>query len=229
MMFLKPMDITFKQTATVLTISDNTDDLCVSAARGKFSIIGLGNEFISDDGVGIYAVRQLKSKINDDSRSKNSAPDFLKDIVFEELAIGGLQLLDYIIGYETCVIVDAIVTGAHPIGTIYRFTQTQQQKPVKLATSHQIDLSQVLGLAKLFSADIPHTIRVYGIEVSDVTTFSNSCTALVENAIPQLVELIYHDLFNIKEQLNKATSGAIESNWEIINSQTTEPSQMETL
>jgi len=172
------------------------------ARRRDLVVIGLGNEFISDDGAGIYAVRGLKEKIGDlDNQS----------IAIEELAIGGLALLDYLTGYERCIIVDAVVSGNHPPGTIYRFVQTRGSQPVKLSSSHQIDLSQILGLAELMKAEVPHTVTVYGIEACDVTTFSEGCTSLVERAIPRLVNYLYEDI-TAKEIDLKITG-----NWEILN------------
>jgi hydrogenase maturation protease len=188
-------------------LSANSERSESSGVQKKHSIvIGLGNEFISDDGVGIYAVRSLKNKIN--STSSN--------FLFEELAVGGLQLLDYLVGYDSCTIIDAIVTGKHPAGTIYRYVQTQHQESVKLTTSHQIDLSQVLNLAKLFNPETPNTIRVYGIEVNDVTTFSTKCTPVVEKALPHLVELIYNDLFNDRDFFKQAADKESNNQWELI-------------
>lgn len=182
--------------------------------RKRLTIIGLGNEMLADDGVGIRVIRELK---------KRSVTD---DIAFEELSVGGLQLLDYLIGYEHCIIVDAVVTGAHPPGTIYRFEQAPRDKPIKvsLTSSHQIDLFQVVELAKLLKADIPRTITVYGIEASDVTTFNSRCTERVSKAIPQLVGLICRDLLNNESGCGNQTvlpTGSIPrlrmGNWEIIN------------
>jgi hydrogenase maturation protease len=176
------------------TCSENSD-LSVSSPGGRLIIIGLGNEFISDDGVGIFAVRRLRERMSQLDRNVSEAEaHFLGSIVIEELASGGLQILDAITGYERCFIIDAVLTDTHPPGTIYRYVQRRQKKPVKLASSHQINLSEVLGLAKLLNVNVPPTINVYGVEVSDITTFSTGCTSEVQKALPQLVDVVWHDL-----------------------------------
>ena len=150
--------------------------------RRSLRIIGLGNEYLSDDGVGIQVVRELKHRLTQ------------SDAVFEELSLGGLQLLDYLTGFETCVIIDAMVTGRHPPGTLFRFVQTAYHEPVTLSSSHQIDLGKVLSLAALMGADLPQTLIVYGIEAEDITTFRETCSEEVSRAVPQIVDVIFRDL-----------------------------------
>ncbi len=179
--------------------------------RPSFIVIGLGNEYISDDGVGIWVVRELRKRLP------------TRDIAFEELSVGGLQLLDYLGGHDHCIIVDAVVTGLRPPGTVYRVVQTTCDKPIKLTSSHQVDLSQTLELARLLQPDIPQTITVYGIEVSDTTTFDNRCTKPVSQAVPRLVEFICRNLLDGKAQAKNKRVPATESlerhfigKWEIV-------------
>jgi hydrogenase maturation protease len=146
------------------------------------TIIGLGNELLSDDGVGIRVVEELKKR------------RFTRPVVFEELAIGGLELLDYLVGFEECMIVDAIASGKEPAGTLFRFVQSPDDEPLKLASSHQIDLGQVLSLARLLGARLPERVTVYGVEVTDTTTFREGLTEDVARAVPGLVNMISNDV-----------------------------------
>jgi hydrogenase maturation protease len=171
-----------------------------SSSPESLTIIGLGNEFLADDGVGIRVVRDLKKQLK------------LDGIVFEELSVGGIQLLDYIVGTEECIIIDAITSGTQPVGTLYRFIQDADHEPVKLTSSHQIDLSQVLALAKLLGAALPKKLTVYGIEAKDVTTFQDNCSNQVSSAIPRLVSLICRDINN-DDSASPASVGA----WQIIH------------
>ena len=164
------------------------------------TIIGLGNELLSDDGLGIRVVRSLRARLRDDR------------VAFEELSVGGLQLLDYVVGCRQCIIVDAIITGSHPPGTLYRFVQKADRDLVRLTSSHQIDLSQVLALAKLMGADLPEKLTVYGIEAEDVITFRDGCTDHVARAIPRLVDVICLD---VEECI--AAPSATAGEWQIIH------------
>lgn len=167
--------------------------------RKPLTIIGLGNEFLSDDGAGIRVVHELKKRLAGGS------------IVFEELAVGGLQLLDYLLGTEECIIIDAVTSGSHPAGTLYRFAQVPGAKPIALSSSHQIDLGQVLGLARILGGNLPKRLSVYGIEVNDIVTFHDGCTEQVAAAIPTLVNIICHDV-----QEDTPNLQACSEEWEII-------------
>jgi hydrogenase maturation protease len=164
------------------------------------TIIGLGNEFLSDDGVGIRVVRELQNRM-----AAGAA-------VFEELAVGGLQLMDYVVGFRECIIVDAITSGRHPAGTLFRFVQVPDKEPVSLTSSHQVDLGQVLALTKLMGAELPEKLTVYGVEVSDITTFHEGCTEEVSDAIPLLVDCIYDDLHRGVRNTNVRTG-----EWQILD------------
>lgn len=157
----------------------------------KILIIGLGNEYVSDDGVGIKTVRELQKKITD----IDEVPIWM-DIKFDETAIGGLGMLDLIIGNDICIIIDAIYTQKNKVGTLYRFVQRTDKEIQNIKSSHQMNLSQVLSLGKLLSYKIPKIVVVYGIEVDDVTTFNENCTTEVQKAIRNLTALVYNDLVN---------------------------------
>ena len=142
------------------------------------TVIGLGNEYLSDDGLGILAVRQVADRLTD------------YGITFQELSIGGLELLDHLVGFRRCVIIDAIATGSCPPGTIHRFVRNPGSDAVTISSSHQLDLTQVLTLGRLLGADVPEQVTVYGIEAGDITTFHTGPTPEVAAALPALVDAI---------------------------------------
>ncbi|MCX6143813.1 MAG: hydrogenase maturation protease [Ignavibacteriales bacterium] len=168
--------------------------------KKSLTIIGLGNEMLSDDGLGIKVVRELGNRLGD------------RSVAFHELSVGGLQLFDYLIGTEECIIVDAIKTGSQPVGTLLRFVQTADNEPVTLTSSHQIDLGQILGLARFMGAPLPKRLTVYGIEADDITTFRETCTTQVSKAIPKLVDAICNDVQTAHPERTPCTD-----EWQIID------------
>lgn len=163
-------------------------------------IIGLGNEFLSDDGVGIKVLQELKKRV------------LRNDVAFEELAVGGLGILDYITCSDTCIVIDAVVTGNHPPGTVSRCVVSGDRKPFQVRSSHQLDLGQVLALGHMIGANLPGSLTVYGIEASDVETFCEKCTPDVIRAIPLVVEAVYNELEGITLDHRTPADG-----WEIIH------------
>jgi len=164
------------------------------------TVIGLGNEYLSDDGAGIGVLREVRRRLGEGAA------------VFEELSIGGLPLLDYIVGFDRCVIIDAVVSGEHPPGTLYRFVRTPESAPVRLSSSHQVDLSQLLQLAQMMGASLPQTLMVYGVEAEDVTMFRERCTRSVAAALPILADLICEDL------RSGGLAGVAPGSWQVIQS-----------
>lgn len=72
----------------------------------KRLILGLGNEILTDDGIGL--------KIVSDLQKTNTEPG----LDFRTSALGGLELLDIIRDYDEVIIVDAMKTGQVPPGTV---------------------------------------------------------------------------------------------------------------
>jgi hydrogenase maturation protease len=174
----------------------------LSRASASTTVIGLGNEFLSDDGLGILAVRQVADRFKD------------SDITFQELSVGGLELLDHLVGYKRCIIVDAIATGRCPPGTICRLIRTPASEAVTISSSHQIDLTQVLTLAHLLGADTPESVTVYGIEARDITTFRTETTPEIARSLPALVDAICSDLRGTQPLQCESAGG-----WQVIQTQ----------
>lgn len=153
------------------------------AARHPLTrVIGLGNDLLSDDGLGVVAVRAVAKRLND------------PNISFRELAIGGLELLDHVTECDRCVIIDAIATGVLTPGTVARFSVRPGTDTSPIATSHQIDLRQVLALASVLGAHVPNRVLVYGIEAADCTTFRAGLTPPVERSLASLVTNVCDEL-----------------------------------
>ncbi len=167
----------------------------------KWVIIGLGNEFMRDDGFGLYAVRALSEKMRAiGEMHKETKQRFLNHLDFRESTVGGLEILDYLSGYRRCILIDAVATGKNPPGTIYRYVYNHHDELVKLVSSHQINLTELIGLAKLCGVDVPSVILIYGMEVEDIMTFSIGCSDAVKDALPDFVDVVAEELC-----LNKAS------------------------
>jgi len=198
-----------------------------NAEKKLICVVGLGNEFISDDGAGIHVVRLVRKQL-ELSWHRSYGIDI------KELSVGGFQLLDHITGYDECIIVDAVVSGIHAPGTIYRFNQTPSSSPIRLRSSHQVDLPQVIGLATILGSPIPQTITVFGVEAGNVTTFSTRCTEDIERAIPELSTMICmllssENIGTTSKFIKSIPSSVEQSGWDIVSLNVPQPLLTETL
>lgn len=143
-------------------------------------IIGLGNEILTDDRVGIELVRILKAKVRN------------ADIV--EAAVGGLELIQLMSGYRKVIIIDAVMTGRHETGSL--ITLKPEDFPHGSAmVRHQIGLNEALELGRRTGMDLPSEIVIYGVEVREIMTFGESCTPEIARRIPGLAQRILDDQF----------------------------------
>ena len=116
-------------------------------------VVGIGNRYRRDDGVGPGVVRLLAE-----------APDLrLMDVGDDPLA-----LLDLCTDCEALVLVDAVVTGAAP-GTVHRWdlSDTPSLNPAVRFSTHSLNPLEVLTLAQTLGRSLPRVI-LYGIEAGDV-------------------------------------------------------------
>ena len=146
-------------------------------------IIGLGNTILSDDGAGIYVAREIKERCT-------GSPHI--DIV--EASLGGIRLLDLMAGYEKVVIVDSIKTENSNPGKIYRLKVEDLGEISYPCGPHFLDVRTAMELGKKFGYKMPRHIDIYAIEIKDNTTFSESLTPEVEQAIPVLANQIIEEL-----------------------------------
>jgi hydrogenase maturation protease len=147
-------------------------------------VIGLGNPVLSDDGVGIRVVRSLAL----DARCHGV------DIV--EASVGGLRLLDLIVGYDAVVLVDAIVTRNGRPGPVDRLPASNALTTLHSGCSHDLSLAGALRLGRSLHIKLPcdDAIRAVAVEAADVRTFGESCTSHVISAIPMAVEAVLQEL-----------------------------------
>jgi hydrogenase maturation protease len=145
-------------------------------------ILGLGNPILCDDGVGIRVARELAARVISPAVS------------VVETSGSGLSLVDILTGYHKAILVDAIITGRNRPGQILRLSVDDINATLHSTSLHDISLGQALELGKSLGAAMPEEIVIYGIEVSNVDTFSETCTPLVEQAIAECVSQIIAEL-----------------------------------
>ena len=114
-------------------------------------VIGIGNTFRSDDGVGVWVAQRLRRQA---SRGVS---------ILEATGEGG-ALLEAWKGAASVFLVDAMRSGAVP-GTIHRFDAAVEPIRAKFfrTSSHAFGVGEAIELARALNQLPPHLI-VYGIE-----------------------------------------------------------------
>jgi hydrogenase maturation protease len=143
-------------------------------------VLGLGNELLSDDGIGITAIRALRDKAEGHA-----------DLV--ETSMCGMALLDYFIGYRRAIIIDAISTKKVEPGSILEFTPADLDSVIA-PSPHYAGLPEMLAVAKSLELEFPEEIKIYAIEVADPYTIGGGISDAVRASIPPLVDKVLADL-----------------------------------
>lgn len=160
--------------ATTSVMSESP--LPASGAAGATTLVlGLGNDILSDDAVGLLVARELQARLG---------PAGEGDCDVVEVCEMGLALLDVIVGYQTLILVDSIQTGRAAPGTLHEF-QGDQIETRRVASPHFLGVGETLALGRLLGLPMPETVRILAIEVEDPFTLGTTMTPAVTAAVPE--------------------------------------------
>jgi hydrogenase maturation protease len=119
------------------------------------------------------------------------------------MAVGGIELVESLVGYDHAVIVDAIQTEGGRIGECYKLDLDESAGPDPPGFSHQFGLLEGMELAKRLGMAIPSRLSVYVVEVADPYTISESMTPNVAAAVPTAAQKILEEEFNVPKTLKE--------------------------
>jgi hydrogenase maturation protease len=147
----------------------------------KTIVIGLGNPILGDDGVGWQIARQVQQR-----------SEFPPDIDIDCLSVGGISLMERLIGYERAIIIDAFNTHKNPIGTLLCFSLDELPNHAlgHMCSAHDTTLQNALIIGKDLGAQLPEEITIVAVEANDVYDFSEQLTPAVAAAVPAAVQTI---------------------------------------
>jgi hydrogenase maturation protease len=130
--------------------------------KNKVLILGIGNDIQQDVGIPVRLTRDMKDLV--------PAGDFN----FECLFIGGLELLEYINGYQGVIFIDTIKTVQQAAGKVHVFTTGNYQETLHLSCQHDVSFKMSLEMGRKLGFVIPENILVLGIEILEDLEFSAS-------------------------------------------------------
>jgi hydrogenase maturation protease len=165
-------------------------------SNGSFSnskpvkIIGFGNIFMSDDGIGVKIIEEL-GRINFCTDFKNT------EII--DGATSGIDLLFTLNNLDKVIIIDAIDAGQE-VGEVVKFKLTDIDnmpgKTVKSFSLHDLHLDEIFNLMK--SLKIYPDITIIGIKPK-IIEYGDKLSPEIECRIPEIILMI-------KKEINKYKS-----------------------
>ncbi len=152
----------------------------------KTLVVGLGNPILGDDGVGWRVADEVEHRLDGGSSG----------IEIERLALGGLSLLERLIGYDRVVLIDALATGAYPVGTVRRLEFHELPNPTEgyCTAAHDTSLQVALEVGRTLGAPLPAVITVVAVETAATFEFSEQLSPPVETAVPVAASIALEEL-----------------------------------
>ncbi|MBI5382864.1 MAG: hydrogenase maturation protease [Opitutae bacterium] len=138
-------------------------------------VLGLGNDILSDDAIGLQIVTEVRRQLAD-------APSIEVKATTEM----GLALLDEIVDRECLVLVDSVQTGKFPPGHIHELG-AEELRTVFTTSPHFLGVGETLRLAAQLGLAAPRHIRIFAVEVADPHTLSTQLTPAVAGALAPAV------------------------------------------
>jgi hydrogenase maturation protease len=147
---------------------------------GRMLLIGVGNEFRTDDALGILVAREI--------RRRN-----FPGVTVAERSGEGTALMETWAGADLVIIVDAICSGKAP-GDVRRLDAAREPIPKGLFhySSHAFGVAEAVAMARELNM-LPGRVIIYGIEGKEFGEGVGLSDQVVKN-IPHLIAMIEEDL-----------------------------------
>jgi len=144
-------------------------------------VIGLGNRFRGDDGVGLYIADSVRTHWNENVKVIDNISD-------------SAALMETWSNESNVFIIDAVISKGKP-GAIFRFDALNENIPADIFarySTHAINLTETIELAKVL-AQLPDSLVVIGIEGADFSP-NVGLTPEVERATSEVVSMLLQEI-----------------------------------
>jgi hydrogenase maturation protease len=146
-------------------------------------LLGIGNGFRKDDGLGPEVLKQLQSAQLQGAK--------LAGVQLQVQSGEGSSLMAAWQGYEQVVLVDAVCSGALP-GTIFELEASEQVIPSRFFhySTHAFSVAEAIEMAKALG-ELPQSLTLFGIEGADFGS-GTGLSPIVTAALPELLLRIHN-------------------------------------
>jgi hydrogenase maturation protease len=166
------------------------DSLAENAPRAAILVLGLGNELLKDDAVGIRVAEKLQGTLPDGIEVR-STPLF------------GLALLDDLISREKVLLIDSYLPEEFAASDI-REIDLDSLGDFRAACPHSVGLTEIREIMRSLDLGFPREVCVLAIPVTDPLTFSTKMSpevsASVDEAAKHAQRIVRTWLLNAKNR-----------------------------
>jgi len=162
----------------------------------KTLVVGLGNPILGDDGVGWKVAEEVRKRLPPPLIPPGGALRSLpmgegSQVDVDCLSLGGISLMEHLIGYERAILIDAFALDA-PTGSVsvLRLDQLPNYSAFHITNAHDTSLQNAIELGKSMGAQLPEDITVVGIATKHIYEFSEDLSPPVARVVPCVVQIV---------------------------------------
>ena len=157
----------------------------MESKKSEVLIVGLGNPILGDDGVGWVVAREVETRLEESGYS----------VEVDCLALGGLSLMERMIGYKRVILIDSLNTDQRPQGSVITFT-LEDLVDLTLghaSAAHDASLKTALGMGRKLNLILPADkhVHVVGIEAQHVYDFKEELSPVIAAAMLAAVQQVF--------------------------------------
>lgn len=143
------------------------------AEPGETLVVGLGNPILGDDGVGWRVIDMLDELDHGDAS-------------LQQACVGGVSLMELLVGYRRAIIVDAIIDPGDRPGTVWckPLSAVETRVASHLDSTHDAPLPAAIEAGRALGAELPSDIEIVGIVIERGDVFGEELSDVVAAAVP---------------------------------------------
>ena len=160
-----------------------------SSAHPLIMIFGLGNPLLGDDGVGWAIAQEVQTRLAMVQKDLEAKSNYRIEV--DCLSLGGLSLMEQLAGCTKAILIDSIVTGNYPLGTVLNFEVDDLPAAYTghMSSAHDVSLPTALEVGRSMGVILPQKIEIVAVESQIIYEFSEKLSPPVAAAVPEAATL----------------------------------------
>lgn len=146
--------------------------------RPRVLLLGLGNDILSDDSIGLRVAVALRERLRGNPH-----------VTVVETAEMGLSLLDFLVGFDRLVLVDAVQTARALPGYVHEIAG-EDLSSLPAVAPHFLGVGEVLALGRQLGLSMPREVKIFAVEVADPFTVGTELTPALNQALPHIIKRV---------------------------------------
>ena len=134
-------------------------------------LIGIGNNLLTDDGVGPFLAKKIGQKLG---------------FPYKSVTHLSLDLLDHVLGHQYIYIFDSFRNPEMSVGEVVPFTLDELEYQQNPTYSHGVTIPIIFKIGKRLYPQMSKNVRVFGINVSDNQTISESFSDEINHKMDEI-------------------------------------------